>query len=255
MAASSLYVGRIRHRRLDQPAREFSYPVWHALIDLDELPALDRELRFFSHNRFNLTGFDDRDHMGSEMAPVRDKLETWLRLRGVETELGRIQLLTHLRILGHVFNPVSFFFIRDREDRLRHAVAEVNNTFGETYCYLLGVEGSSIRHEEDKRFHVSPFQPLDGRYRFRITEPGPALTAHIDVLRGGERVFDTTLSSQRRDLDGGRLLKTVTRHPHLGLWTLGLIHYQALRLWLKKAPFFTKPEPPSGAWRTGHGKV
>jgi DUF1365 family protein len=255
MADSSLYVGRIRHRRLDEPAREFSYPVWHALIDLDELPALDRELRLFSHNRFNLTGFDDRDHMGSEMAPVRDKLETWLRHRGVKTELGRIRLLTHLRILGHVFNPVSFYFIRDREDRLRHAVAEVNNTFGETYCYLLGVEGASIRHEEDKQFHVSPFQPLDGRYRFRITEPGTALTAHIDVFRDGGRVFDTTLSSRRRDLDGGQLLKTVARHPHLGLWTLGLIHYQALRLWLKKAPFFTKPEPPSGAWRTRDGRV
>jgi len=255
MATSSLYLGRIRHRRMDEPAREFSYPIWHALIDLDELPKLDRDLRFFSHNRFNLTGFDDRDHMGSEFVPVRVKLKTWLRQRGVATELGRIELLTHLRILGHVFNPVSFFFIRDREDRLRHAVAEVNNTFGETYCYLLDVEGSSIRHEEDKRFHVSPFQPLDGRYRFRITEPGERLTAHIDVLRDGERVFDTTLSAARRDLDSGALLRTVARHPHLGLWTLGLIHYQALRLWLRKAPFFTKPEPPAGAWRTRHGRV
>jgi len=255
MRTSSLYVGRIRHRRRHEPAREFSYPIWHALLDLDELPALDRDLRFFSHNRLNMTGFDDRDHMGPEAGSVRDKLVAWLRRRGVGTEIGRIQLLTHLRILGHVFNPVSFFFIRDREDRLRHAVAEVNNTFGETYCYLLGVEGSSIRHEEDKRFHVSPFQPLEGRYRFRITEPGERLTAHIDVLRDGERVFDTTLSATRRDLDSPALLGTVARHPHLGLWTLGLIHYQALRLWLGKAPFFSKPAPPAGAWRTRHGRV
>ena len=253
MQASALYLGRVRHRRLHDPVREFSYPVWHALIDLDELPMLDRELRFFSHNGFNLTGFDDRDHMGPEPAPVRVKLETWLRQRGVETELGRVQLLTHLRILGHVFNPVSFFFIRDREDRLRHAVAEVNNTFGETYCYLLGAYGSSIRHEEDKRFHVSPFQPLGGRYRFRITEPGDAMTAHIDILREGTRVFDATQSAHRRELNSMTLLKTVVRHPHIGLWTLGLIHYQALRLWLRKAPFFTKPAPPAGAWRTRHG--
>ena len=255
MGASFLYVGRIRHRRQHEPAREFSYPIWHALLDLDELPALDRDLRLFSHNRLNMTGFDDRDHMGPEAAPVRDKLVGWLRQKGVRTEVGRIQLLTHLRLLGHVFNPVSFYFIRDRENRLRHAVAEVNNTFGETYCYLLGVEGSSIRHEEDKRFHVSPFQPLEGRYRFRITEPGERLTAHIDVLRDGGRVFDTTLSATRRDLDSSALLRTVARHPHLGLWTLGLIHYQALRLWLGKAPFFTKPAPPAGAWRTRHGRV
>jgi len=170
-------------------------------------------------------------------------------------DLGRVELLTHLRILGHVFNPVSFYFIRDREDRLRHAVAEVNNTFGESYCYLLGVEGSSIRHEEDKRFHVSPFQPLAGRYRFRITEPGKRMTAHIDVLRDGERVFDTTLSAERRELSSSSLLKTVGRHPHLGLWTLALIHYQALRLWFKKAPFLAKPVPPAGAWRTRDGRV
>lgn len=255
MATSSLYVGRVRHRRMEEPVREFSYPIWHALIDLDELPALGRGLRLFSHNRFNLTGFDDRDHMGSGAAPVRGKLEAWLHNRGIETVIGRIQLLTHLRILGSVFNPVSFYFIRDPEDRLRHAVAEVNNTFGETFCYLLEVEGSSIRHEEDKRFHVSPFQPLDGRYRFRITDPGPRLTAHIDVLRDGGTVFDTTLSLRRRVLSGSSLLKTVARHPHLGLWTLGLIHYQAFRLWLRKAPFFTKPAPPAGAWRTRHGRV
>jgi len=79
------------------------------------------------------------------------------------------------------------------------------------------------------------------------------MTAHIDVLRDGSRVFDTTLSVQRRELDSSSLLRTVARHPHLGLWTLSLIHYQAARLWLKKAPFFSKPEAPAGAWRTRNG--
>jgi DUF1365 family protein len=255
MSTSSLYVGRVRHRRLSGPEHRFSYPVWYAMVDLDELPKLDRELRLFSHNRFNLLGFDDRDHMGNTAKPVRDKLEGWLRRRGVQTELGRVSLLTHLRILGSVFNPVSFYFIRDVEGRLCHAVAEVNNTFGETYCYLLEVDGSVIRHEDEKVFHVSPFQPVDGRYRFRITEPGARLTAHIDVFRDGGRVFDSTLSVERREMTTGSLASTVLRHPHLGLWTLGLIHYQALRLWLKKAPFFSKPEPPAGAWRTRHGRV
>ena len=200
MSESALFLGRIRHRRLGSPVHEFDYPVWYVLVDLDELQELDRDLNFFSHNRFNLTGFDDRDHMGPEPKPVREKLETWLRQRGIESEIGRVQLLTHLRILGHVFNPVSFYFIRDAEERLRHAVAEVNNTFGETYCYLLDTDGSSVRHDGDKLFHVSPFQPVDGRYQFRINEPGKRMTAHIDVLRDGGRVFDTTLSVKRRDL-------------------------------------------------------
>jgi DUF1365 family protein len=134
-------------------------------------------------------------------------------------------------------------------------VAEVNNTFGETYCYLLHGDGDTVRHEEDKVFHVSPFQPVDGRYRFRITAPGPRLTAHIDVLRGGERAFDSTLSLERRELRSAELLRTVLRHPHTGLRTLFLIHYQALRLWLKRAPFYPKPAPPGGAWRTRDGEL
>jgi hypothetical protein len=253
MPESALFLGRVRHRRTGNPEHEFAYPVWYALVDLDDLERLDRKLRFFSHNRFNLTGFDDRDHMGPELKPVREKLQSWLRHRGVEHEIGRIELLTHLRILGQVFNPVSFYFIRDTEQRLLHAVAEVNNTFGETYCYLLAADGSRVRHEADKVFHVSPFQPVDGRYRFRINEPGKRLTAHIDVLRDGERVFDSTLSVMRRELNSSSLIRTVARHPHLSLRTLALIHYQAVRLWLKKAPFFSKPEAPAGAWRTRHG--
>jgi DUF1365 family protein len=255
MSRSALYLGRVRHRRLLGPEHRFSYPVWYLLADLAELGELDRRVPFFSHNRFNLTSFDDRDHMGPSAEPVREKLERWLRDRGVADDIGRVRLLTHLRILGHVFNPVSFFFVDDREGRLRHAVAEVNNTFGESYCYLLETAGASVRHEEPKRFHVSPFQPVDGRYRFRITDPAERMTAHIDILRQGDRVFDSTLSLTRRELDASALVATVLRHPHIGFWTLGLIHYQALRLWLKKAPFFPKPEAPRGAWRTRHGRA
>ncbi|MEE4273724.1 MAG: DUF1365 domain-containing protein [Thermoanaerobaculales bacterium] len=253
MRSSALYLGRVRHRRMTGPEHGFAYPVWYLYLDLDELPRLHREVGFFSHNRFNLTSFDDRDHMKPTRANVRSKLDSWLREQGVTTDIGSVGLLTHARILGHVFNPVSFFFVRDTADRMRHVVAEVNNTFGETCCYLLQVDGETVKHEEDKRFHVSPFQPVDGRYRFRITEPRETLTAHIDVIRDGGRAFDSTLILQRREMSSGSLLRTVARHPHTGLWTLGLIHYQALRLWLKKAPFHRKPSLPAEAWRTRHG--
>jgi DUF1365 family protein len=255
MSSSALYVGSVRHRRLGGPTHRFTYPVWYALIDLDDLPGLAERTRFFSHNRFNLTGFDDRDHMGPELQPVRSKLERWLRSRGVKEPSPSVGLLTHLKVLGHVFNPVSFFFCGDGEGSLHHVVAEVNNTFGETYCYLLEGGGNVVRHEEDKAFHVSPFQPVEGRYRFRITPPGPRFTAHIDVLRDGERAFDSTLSLERRQLSSTELVKTVLRHPHTGLRTLALIHYQALRLWLKRAPFHPKPAPPEGAWRTRYGEL
>ncbi len=250
---SGLYVGRVRHRRFGAPGHEFSYPVWHALVDLDELPRLDRRVRFLSHNRFNLTSFDDRDHMGPTSEPVKVKLERWLAGRGVDTPLGGVAVLSHLRVVGSVFNPLSFLFCRGADGHLQHVVAEVNNTFGETYCYLLDGGGGRVRDEADKVFHVSPFQPVAGRYRFRITEPGDRFSAHIELLRDGDRVFDSTLTSERRDLATRQLLVTLFRHPHLGLRTLTAIHWQALRLWLKRAPFFAKPEPPSEAWRSRHG--
>jgi DUF1365 family protein len=253
MQRSALYVGTVRHRRFGVPQHRFSYPVWHALLDLDELPGIAARVRGFSHNHFNLVGFDDRDHMGPAAGSVRVKLEHWLRSRGIETGCATLGLLTQLRVLGHVFNPVSFFFCRDGGGSLRHVVAEVNNTFGETYCYLLAADGETVRHEEHKSFHVSPFQPVEGRYRFRIGAPGSSLELHIDLLRGGERVLATTLSATRRPLTTASLLKTVARYPHSGLRTLTMIHYQALRLWLKRAPFFTKPELPLGAWRNRNG--
>jgi len=253
MLRSTLYVGRVRHRRFSDPLHEFEYPVWYALLDLDELAELSARVGFFSHNRFNLVGFDDRDHMGPAAEPVRHKLDGWLQSQGVHASPAHVTLLTHLRVLGHVFNPVSFFFCWDDGHSLQQVVAEVNNTFGETYCYLLEADGGVIRREEDKVFHVSPFQPVDGRYRFRVTAPGPRMTAHIDVLRDGELVFDSTLATNQRPLTGWSVLKTLARYPHTGIRTLALIHYQALRLWLKRAPFFNKPEPPIGAWRTRNG--
>jgi DUF1365 family protein len=110
-----------------------------------------------------------------------------------------------------------------------------------------------VRDEQPKSFHVSPFQPVDGRYRFRIAIRGERISAHIDVLREGSRVFDSTLTANRRPLSASSLLKTLGRYPHVGLRTLALIHYQALRLWIKRAQFFSKPEPPVGAWRTRDG--
>ena len=158
-------------------------------------------------------------------------------------------------MLGSVFNPVAFYYCHAPDGGLRHVIAEVNNTFGETHCYVLtGRDGAAVvRDEADKVFHVSPFQPVSGRYRFRITEPGERLAVHIDVLRDGRRPFDATLTANRATLDDRTLAATVARHPHVAMRTLGLIHGQAFRLWLKRAPFFPKPTSPPGSWRTRHG--
>jgi DUF1365 family protein len=248
-------VGRIRHRRHGTPEHQFSYGIWHALLDLDRIPETCAEVPLLSHNRFNLLGFHDRDHMGPHPGAVRDKLESWFASQGLELPAGRVLLLTGLRHLGYGFNPVSFYFCHDTADELMHVVAEVNNTFGETLCYLL--DGSTgrrvVRHREPKRFHVSPFHPVEGEYDFTITRPGDRLTIHMDLVRNGERIFDATLSSRRQPLTNRSLLAAVAHHAHLSALVVGRIHWQALRLWIKGAPFFSKPPMPKTAWRTHNG--
>jgi DUF1365 family protein len=250
-----LYLGRVRHRRYGDPEHSFSYRVWHVLLDIEEIPSTFARVPLLSHNRFNLLALHDRDHMRPEPGPIRPKLERWLEENGAEVPDGRILLLTGLRHLGYGFNPLSLYMLHGSDGGLQSMVVEVNSTFGETFCYLLDGcgRGRVVSQRVPKRFHVSPFQAMAGEYRFRITAPAERLAAHIDLVVDGERIFDATLSSRRVPLTGGSLLRAVVRHGHLSALTIGRIHWQALRLWLRGARFHPKPERPTTAWRTRHG--
>lgn len=255
MTRSGIFVGTIRHRRTVGPEHRFVYPIWHLLLDLDEIGAVTSAIPFLSHNRFNLLSLNDRDHLGPEPGPIRDKLARWLAGRDVVLGDRPVQVLTGLRLLGHAFDPVRFYFCRDAAGGpVREVVAEVRSTFGEAYAYLLAADGGAVvRAEADKRFHVSPFLEDRGRYRFRLTEPGARLTVHIDLLQDGVRVFDATLSSKRRELGAASLARTLLGWSGSGARTFARIHWQALRLWKKGAPVVPKPGAPSGAWRIRHG--
>ena len=255
MTRSALYLGTVRHRRMIAPEREFAYPMWHVLLDLDEVDEVAQSIPFLSHNRFNLLSFDDRDHFGPSAVPVRAKLADWLAGRGVDLGDGRVEILTGLRLLGHGFDPVRFYFCRRADgDELTAVVAEVRSTFGESTAYLLPADGGEVvRAESDKRFHVSPFLEDHGTYRFRVTRPGDRLAIHIDLLQGGERVLDATLAGRRRRLTTGNLGRALLRWSGSGARTLARIHWQALLLWFRGAAFVPKPERPAEAWRFRHG--
>lgn len=253
--SSAIYRGTIRHRRFEPVSNRFRYGVYQLLLDLDELPRLDREIRGFTYNRAGLISYHDADHLGPDGRSTRDKLEAWLAALGHELGSGRVLLLTNPRVLGYVFNPVSYFFCLDEDGALRFTVAEVNNTFGETYCYFLderaSAGGGAVRTRTDKVFHVSPFMPIEGlRYEWTLTPPGERLTVHIDEFEEGRKFFDATLSLTREPLTTVSLWGVIARYPHLTARTIWLIHWQALRLWLKRAPFYRKPEPPANGLET-----
>ncbi len=247
--ASALYVGSVRHRRHRPVVNAFRYRAYHVLIDLDELPRLDREVRGVTYNRPGPTSFWDRDHLGPADVPVREKLARWLAGEGVSLPAGPVRVLTNLRVLGYVFNPVSWWFCHHPDGRLAFVVAEVNNTFGDAHCYLLDdlehQPDGTIRARADKVFHVSPFLPIEGvRYRFAFVEPGPRALAHMDVEDADGTVLDATQDGRRVALTTRTLTRTFVTHPLITLRTIVLIHAQALRLWRKRVTFHRRPAPP-----------
>jgi DUF1365 family protein len=158
---------------------------------------------------------------------------------------GPIFLLTHLRYLGHCFNPVSFFYLFDRDGKLGLVLAEVRNTFGGARLYWLPphVGSSTFRSEAAKSLYVSPFMPPDLDYRFALTPPADRLAVHIDSLGNGARLFDATLSLERRPWTAREIRRQLVRHPAMTMSVIGAIHWQALRLWWKGVPVVRRLTP------------
>ncbi len=243
---SALYTGTVMHARRTPAENVFRYPVCFYLLDLDELPELERRLALFAYNRRNVLTLHDRDHLGDPRRAVKENLLAWLAEGGVDLEGGQILLLTNLRVLGYVFNPVSFFYCYGRTGELACVVAEVSNTSGERLPYLLSPanEVPSQKHRSyraDKRLHVSPFFSMDQSYRFFFSEPGGRVYARIDLFEDGARPFQATLVGRRKELTNAAVARALLRYPLMPAQVIGLIHWQALKLFVKGVPFFGKP--------------
>ena len=233
------------HGRKGPVSNAFRYAIDYVLIDL----AADLHLpRLFSRNRFNLMSLFDSDHGGAPkggrgLAWARDVL-TARNLPGQE----RILLLAQPRVLGHVFNPVSFWLCLDAQDKLRVVIAEVSNTFGQRHSYLCYKDDlSSItakdRLRAQKIFHVSPFQPVEGDYRFQFDITAQRIGISIEYLRAGGGLI-ATLVGPRQPLSNVSILGGFLRRPLGSRRVLALIHWQAVKLWLRKARFRSCPEVP-----------
>ncbi len=246
---SGLYTGSLVHARRTPVENAFRYRISFYVLDLDELPELERRLRLFSVNRPNVVSLYDRDHFADDGLPLKEKVLSFIRARGVELDGGRIVMLAQLRVLGYVFNPVSFYWCYRPDGELACMVAELNNTFGERLAQLLRGDGPSYEHR--KELHVSPFMDLDKSYRYVFSEPGERVYARMDVLSGdGDRPLQAALAGRRQPLTNRTLASALVRYPLMPLQVIGLIHWQALRLWAKRTPFHHKP-----AFVPGKGSV
>ena len=249
-----LCVGTVRHVRLRPLRRAFAYTVYQLRLPLRTLASQPLGNAVLSHNRFNLLAFHDADH-GDGTTPPLTWIDALLRREGIDDATGEIWLQTFPRVLGYVFNPVSFWFCERADGALRAILCEVNNTFGERHCYLLAAtDGAPLRWGMElsarKVFHVSPFCRVEGHYRFRFEQEA----CDSGTIHHGARIdYDdldgplllTSIAGVSRVSTTAALLSAFVRMPAMTLAVQLRIHWQALRLWLGSVPFFSKPHPPS----------
>jgi DUF1365 family protein len=258
--SAHLCFGTVWHERLRPARNRFRYGVYFLRLPLRTDVSADARAnaastgtRFFSRNRFNLLSFHDRDH-GDGKQPLADWIDGVLTAQGIGDADGQIWLQAFPRVLGYVFNPVSFWFCHRRDGALRAILCEVRNTFGEKHCYLLDT-GTAMAYGVEltatKIFHVSPFCAIEGGYRFRFQRSAPAgdtperTIARIDHHDNAGPLLLTSIAGASQAISDRQILRAFFGYPLMTFGVVFRIHWQALRLWIKRVPFFRKPAPPT----------
>lgn len=233
MRPPALYACRITHVRRAPVRHTVRHRTYLWLIDVDRPPLLPRPLRA-------LARFDPRDHFGGTAPTIRAGLERFLAAHGVDLGGGRVTMLAHARVFGYVFNPLTVYWCRDAAGRPVCTVAEVHNTYGGRHCYLLRPDGLG-RAETAKRFYVSPFHPVDGRYRMRLPEPDERLRLTVRLDRPAGPPFTAAVHGRGRPATPRALLAAAVRHPWAPLAGAAAIRLHGVRLLLRGLPVRPRP--------------
>jgi DUF1365 family protein len=249
MSASAVYEGWIRHRRFEPVEHSFRYRLFLMYLDLDELPGLLDPFSLWSARRPAPARFRRADYMGDPQRPLAECARDAVEQAGGGRPQGPVRMLANLRFLGHVFNPVCFYYCFDSAgERVEAIVADVNNIpWGERHPYVLqrgDREGTVLAEDFEKKLHVSPLMGMDQSYGIRASEPGEALQVQIESrpAEPGGKAFDATLSMRRRPLSAPLLSRMLVRYPAMSLQVVAKIYAQSLRLKMKGARYFPHPE-------------
>ena len=236
---SHLLEGKVRHRRSQPFVYELEHDVFYLALDLSELDRIGR-LKLLGRNRWRPFTFRDDDHWLPPAADLQASVLDHLRSEAFNrVEDWRITLIAYPRVLGHEFNPASFFLCRDPDGVLQVVIVEVHNTHGERRLYTLRPTETRAAHvaSMDKDFYVSPFISLDARYTVRVQDRPDQVRIVIDETEGGQPVLQASVVGTRRPLDDRALLRMLMRYPLVTLKTIGMIHWHAFRLWRRGARF------------------
>ncbi|WP_075520969.1 DUF1365 domain-containing protein [Candidatus Pelagibacter communis] len=238
---SKIYTGKVIHKRFKPKEHYFKYNVFSLLIDLNELEEINKYIKFFSYNKFNIISFYDKDHGDRDGSSIKLWVKKNLRNIGIMTEDISIKLLCYPRIFGYVFNPLSTYFIYNKHSELISIFYEVKNTFGEQHTYIFKAQDEkTIQNKCKKKFYVSPFIEMDCEYHFKTLNPREQLSVVINQNDKDGKLLFASQDGISKDFNNKNLILSYVTHPLMTFKIIGAIHYEAFKLWAKRIKLIAK---------------
>ena len=238
---SCIYNGEVTHTRF-KPVRHFlKYKTFSLLIDLDEINLLDKSIGIFSHNKFNIFSFYDKDHGDRDGGNLKDWVISNLKKFQIKENITKIKVLCYPRILGYVFNPLSIFYCYEK-DKLVAIFYEVKNTFNEQHTYIFKIKNNEkIIQKCRKKFYVSPFMDMETFYNFKLLNPNDKLSVFIKQTDADGTILTATQTGDKKEFSFKQLAINFIKYPLMTIKIISSIHYEALLLW-KKGAIYRKRE-------------
>ena len=238
---SKIYTGKVIHKRFKPKEHYFKYNVFSLLIDLNELEEINKYIKFFSYNKFNIISFYDKDHGDRDGSSIKLWVKKNLRNIGIMTEDISIKLLCYPRIFGYLFNHLSTYFIYNKRSELISIFYEVKNTFGEQHTYIFKAQDEkTVQNKCKKKFYVSPFIEMDCEYHFKTLNPREQLSVVINQNDKDGKLLFASQDGISKDFNNKNLILSYLTHPLMTFKIIGAIHYEAFKLWAKRIKLIAK---------------